>query len=495
MYRKVLIAVLMLGISTMGFAQKEKQYGTPKKLVEDVAKSRSNGLLEKMKSSLKTKNIKLEKEIRKQIKHVAGKQFLYQEDKVESNLYQKSKKKNNKKSDKRKSYTLEEVFGRLCDSENMPTNLKAESLNIKIDKMDYPYKRGKKVDSLRVHVPVVFQTHTTAKGSDVRDSVNSTWEIKFNKEPKRVEEKTKSGKLKKKRQKGEYVYVCKQEPKWLSCKVTSIDFLTSEEKAMKTAAKKAVVDWYKHLPQRLDRQYSEQAKTGGVKPKEISSNDFKLTKKQGRSFTATFAPEIKVEVDPYKLKFISEEDSSVYTNTETYIVLAPTFEILVDNTFKTAKVVSVSYEEKSPIKPVSDSAKVARRNVANRVIDEFLKQLSAYIPSREVEQQESVKNMFDAKSSDIEVSFLSKNGSETRKIDSVKEYLTLLRGLALNFTVVKVDADSNWEHVIYTVDQKYQSKTYSDHTQKLIHLTYDSSRNTYLVSKIKVIPGTTKAVE
>lgn len=493
MYRKVLIAVLMLGISTMGFAQKEKQYDTSKKLVTDVAKSSSEGLLGKMKSSLKTKNIKLEKEIRKQIKHVAGKQFLYQEDKVESNLYQKSKKKNNKKSDKRKSYTLEEVFGRLCDSENMPTNLKAESLNIKIDKMDYPYKRGKKVDSLRVCVPVSFQTRTTAKGSDVRYTVHSTWEIKFNKEPKKVEEKTKSGKPKKVRSKGEYVYVCKQEPKWLSCKVISIDFLTSEEKAMKTAAKKAVVDWYKNLPQRLDKQYSEQAKTGGVEPMEISSDSFKLEEMQGRRTATIAAPEIKVEVDPYR--FISEKDNSVYTNPKAYIVLAPTFEILVDNTFKTAKVVSVSYNEKSPIKPVSDSAKVARRNIANSVIDEFIKQLSAYIPSREVEQQESVKNMFDAKSSDIEVSFLSKNGSETRKIDSVKEYLTLLRGLALNFTVVKVDADSNWEHVIYTVDQKYQSKTYSDHTQKLIHLTYDSSRNTYLVSKIKVIPGTTKAVE
>lgn len=485
MYRKVLIAVLMLGISTMGFAQKEKEYGTPKKLVEDVAKSSSKGLLGKMKSSLKTKDIKLEKEIRKQIKDVIGEQFLYKEDKVESNLFQKSqkpKKKNDKKSDKR---TLKEVFDRLCDSENMPTKLKYEGLEIKIDDFDYK-RKGKKVDSLRVHVPVEFLTHTTAKGSDVRYKVTSTWEIKFDKR------KTKIGKDKRQND-SKYVYVCKKEPKWVSCHVASRGFLPTEEEAMKTAAKKAVVDWYKNLPQRLDRQYSEQAKTGGVKPKEISSNDFKLTKKQGRSFTATIAPEIKVEVDPYR--FISEKDSSVYTNPEAYIVLAPTFEILVDNTFKTAKVVSVSYEEKSPIKPVSDSAKVACRNVANRVIDEFLKQLSAYIPSREVEQQESVMNMFDAKSNDIEVSFLSKNGSEKRKIDSVKEYLTLLRGLALNFTVVKVDADSNWEHVIYTVDQKYQSKTYSDHTQKLIHLTYDSSRNTYLVSKIEVIPGTTKAVE
>lgn len=488
MYRKVLIAVLMLGISTMGFAQKEKEYGTPKKLVEDVAKSSSKGLLGKMKSSLKTKDIKLEKEIRKQIKDVIGEQFLYKEDKVESNLFQKSqkpKKKNDKKSDKR---TLKEVFDRLCDSENMPTKLKYEGLEIKIDDFDYK-RKGKKVDSLRVHVPVEFLTHTTAKGSDVRYKVTSTWEIKFDKR------KTKIGKDKRQND-SKYVYVCKKEPKWVSCHVASRGFLPTEEEAMKAAAKKAVVDWYKNLPQRLDKQYSEQAKTGGVKPKEISSNSFELEKMQGRSFTTTFAPEIKVEVDPYKFKFISEEDSSVYTNTETYIVLAPKFEILVDNTFKTAKVINVFYREETPIIPLSDSDKVARRNVANRVIDEFLKQLSAYIPSREVEQQESVMNMFDAKSNDIEVSFLSKNGSEKRKIDSVKEYLTLLRGLALNFTVDKVDiADPNWEHVIYTVGQKYQSKTYSDHTQKLIHLTYDSSRNTYLVSKIEVIPGTTKAVE
>lgn len=101
--------------------------------------------------------------------------------------------------------------------------------------------------------------------------------------------------------------------------------------------------------------------------------------------------------------------------------------------------------------------------------------------------------MFETTESDIEVSHLPKRGSEKIKKESAQKYLSLLKGSSLNLLVDNVEiVNPNWDSLIYTVNQEYQSKSYSDYTQKRVYLTYDAARGTYVINKIEVVPNSTK---
>ena len=197
-----------------------------------------------------------------------------------------------------------------------------------------------------------------------------------------------------------------------------------------------------------------------------------------------------MEIDPYKI--ISDEDRSLYTAPKAYIIVAPVFNVSVDDSFKNAEL-TVSYVLKDTIKPIADKEKQLRRSAANAVVEEFAKQLSAYVSSRDAEQKTYIENMFETTKSDVEVSHLPKHGSEKIKKESAQKYLSLLNGSSLNFVVDSIEVkDSNWGSLVYTISQKYQSDSYSDYTQKQIYMTYDAAKGTYVINKIKVIPNSTK---
>ena len=471
MYRKVLITTLMLGICVAGFSQtNEVKNANPKELAKTVAENSQKELLDKMQRRLKDRN---EPSVKFDKKMIEAQQFLYQESLIDSVL-------------KAKSHLLKDVFGKLCDKSNMPTDLVYEGINI--NNIAYKlFETGKKqgqVDSTTLVVPVSFQAHSVAKDgiSDVKYAITFNWEVKVKAETeKTVIDGKKTTQI--------VGYVQNGTPTLVASVANPIKYLTSDKNDMKAAAQNAIIEWYAHLPQTLDKQYSEQS-VSTIEAMNVSANDIVFNLPESQSFTITDIPTIKVDIDPYQ--FISDEDKPLYTEPAAYIIVAPVFNVTVDDSFKNADL-SVSYVVKDIIKPIADKEKELRRSYANAVVAEFAKQLSTYVSSRDAEQKVQIENMFETTESDIEVSHLPKRGSEKIKKESAQKYLSLLKGSSLNLLVDNVEiVNPNWDSLIYTVNQEYQSKSYSDYTQKRVYLTYDATKGTYVINKIEVVPNSTK---
>jgi len=471
MYRKVLITALMLGIGMMGFSQtNEIKNVNPKDLAKTVVENSQKELLDNMQRRLKDRNepnVKFEKRM------TEAQQFLFEENLIDSVL-------------KANSHILKDVFGKLCDKSNMPTDLIYEGINI--NNIAYKvFETGKKqgqIDSTTLIVPVSFQAHTIAKESvsDVKYAITFNWEVKVKAETeKRVVDGKKTNAI--------VGYIQNGMPTLVSSAASPIRFLTSDKKDMKNAAQNAIVEWYANLPQTLDKQYAGQSITA-IKAMNVSFNDITMNLPESQNFTITEVPTIKVDIDPYQ--FIKEEDRLLYTNPVAQMVIAPTFNVSIDDTFKKAGI-SVSYTVKKLNKPITDSVKVERSIAASAIIAELTNRLSTYVTSRNAEQKAVIENMFDTAESNVEVSHLPKHGAEKIKKESVQKYLSLLKGSALNIYIDDIEVvNPDLDSLIYTVNQEYQSKTYSDYTQKRIYLSYDSTNDKYHINKIEVVPNSTR---
>ncbi len=470
MYRKVLITALMLSIGMVGFSKTEEiKSVNPKELAKTVAENSQKELLGKMQHRLKERNEKFNLKFGKN--KTEGQQFLYQENLIDSVL-------------KAKSHLLTDVYEKLCEKSNMPTDLVYERININnIAYKTFQKKGMEKVDSTTLIVPVSFQAHTVAKDgvSDVKYAVTFKWEVK-------VKEETEKTNVDGKKKNVIVGYVQNGAPTLISSVASPIQFLTSDKEDMKNAAQKAIIEWYANLPKTLDKQYAEQSVTA-IETKHVTSDSIKMELPKRTTFTITDVPKIRVCIDPYQ--FIDKKDRLLYTNPVAQMVIAPTFNVSVDDTFKKADI-SVSYVVDT-VKPITDSVKLERSKSADTFIKELAKQLSTYVSTRDTEQKAYIENMFDTTESTVEVSYLPKYGTEKIKTESAQKYLSLLKGSSLNWDVDNLEVvNPNWDSVIYTVNQEYQSKTYSDYTLKRIYLIYDSTKSAYLINKIEVIPNSTK---
>ncbi len=470
MYKKVLITTLMLGICVAGFSQtREVKNVNPKDLAKIVVDNSQKELLDKMQRRLKDRN---EPNVKFSKKMIEAQQFLYQENLIDSVL-------------KAKSHLLKDVYGKLCDKSNMPTDLVHEGINI--NNITYKiFEAGKKqgqVDSTTLVVPVSFQARTIAKDgiSNVKYAIMFKWEVKVKVErEKAVVDGKKTNKI--------VGYVQNGAPTLVSSVASPIKYLTSDRKDIKTAAQNAIIEWYSNLPQTLDKQYAEQS-LSAIKAMNISSNDIVFNLPESQSFTITDVPTIKVDIDPYQ--FINDEDKSLYTDPVAYIIIAPTFKVSVNDSFNNADL-SVSYVVKETVKPIANKEKELRRSIARTVFAEFANNLSTYVSSRNAEQKTHIENMFETTESNVEVSYLPKHGSEKIKKESAQQYLSLLNGSSMNIQIVNVEVvNSNWDTLVYTVNQEFHSIPYSDYTQKRIYMTYDTTKGTYVITKIEVIPNST----
>ena len=207
MYKKMLVATLMLGISVVGFSQtNEIKNADPKELAKTIVENNQKELLDKMKRRLNDRNepnVKFDKEMT---------QFLYQENLIDSVL-------------KAKSHRLKDVYKELCKKSNMPTDFVYEGINV--NNIEYKsFETGKKqgqVDSTTLVVPVSFQAHTIAKDgvSDVKFDVTFNWEL-------RVKAKTQKIVVDGKKTDMIVDYIQKGKPTYVSSVVTPIKFLSSD---------------------------------------------------------------------------------------------------------------------------------------------------------------------------------------------------------------------------------------------------------------------------
>lgn len=437
MLKKLFITTLLMGACVIGFAQQPD--AETKAAATELVKQKQTEMLEKISLRLKGGEEKVKFGESKN-----SQQFLFKENLIKEKLDTKSTE-------------LEKVFKKMYEK-YVPSEFIYE--DIKVGEIK-PFYKNNKLQKDWVFVPVSFQTRTIAKDSvsDVRYNVTFTYKV--NK---------------------------KEKVSFVSSSVKKIDFLDSEKKKMLDAAKNAIVEWYANLPQTLDQQYSEQS-ISEIQPIEITANDITAKLPDSKIFTISNVKNIEIAIDPYQ--FIKDSEMHLYTNPSASLIITPTFNITVDDSFDKANV-SVEYSVQT-IKPTNDNDKVNQLRAAQVTFEKLAKELSSYVSSKNEELKSNIQSMFNAKST-VQVSYLLKNGKEKINNRAVTKYLSLLKGSSLNFIdyTIEIPDASNLNTLVFVINQDFKSKTYSDYTQKKIYLTYNEETETYSIDKIEVVPNSTK---
>lgn len=476
MYKKILIAAtLMLGVSVSGFAggkQPEELYSTR----ADLAKKVSNGVLmdkqmkalEQIQSSLTDGKNKFEFSNADK-----NPQFFYQEDLIDANLGAK--------------HNFKDVYNKLC--KNKSAKFVFDKNGISVGKFDYAVKNGKKqeIDSNKLIVPVTFEARTIDGVSDARYRVTFNWCIPVEKKTKTIKEA--DGK---KTEITEYKLKGENKIALQSVSPTPISYMNSEANSMVNAAKDEIVKWYRNLPANLDEKYAAMSVTP-VEAMSVTGSEIKLDKPAGQKFTVSNVPVININVDPAKL--LDDWSPELYdTDQKATVNVTPVFTVVVDNTFKNAEIVEVRYNEGEAITPIPYTELQIRKNKAADVVADLYDNLSAYVVSRDKEQKNVIENMFSTPKSEVQVSYLQNNGKEKIKKETVSQYLTLLKGTALNINNEDFNSSTpDWSSVVCTVSQDYKGDKYSDNTTKQIYLVYDPETGSYTIEKIEVVADSTKA--
>lgn len=478
MYKKLLTATLLFGVSMFGTAKAEDIYNAdPKELAKILVENSLNDMLGVMNLQLKDgmPTCKIPKDLKEK------QQFLFQEDLIDSVL-------------KAKSHDLKDVSDKLKNYR--PNTFSFEGIDIKYDDISYgkKNKKGKEEDdSTKLIVPVTFFTHTTSKDnvSDVKYKVTFKWEVKVKYDDKKVKvdgiTENVSG------------YFKEGNPELISSIATPITYLPSERNSMSKAAKNAIVEWYANLPQNLQKEYADQA-IEVIEPMNLSVADVTIEgTPNSPEFIATVVDKvIKFKIDPYQ--FIKGEEYR-YTNPEARLKITPRFKVTVDDTFKKAEAVVISYDVET-VKPYTDEKKVDNYNKALSAMNDFCGALSEYVADNNKEVRESLIAMFaDPKNDEVAVSHRNKYNNK-EKIDNRKaeKYLQRLKGNNLTFgnpvfintdnTELGLTYDSNLNTIMFEVNQFYDGKNYKDDTRKIVVLQRQDN-GTYLIEKIVVIPEST----
>lgn len=461
MKKKSLLLLLVIGICTLCYAQKESsavqsRFDRAKISVQSQNDSLLNQVQRKLINPDANKKLKIENfnKMQKQ----KDNQFFYEKSKLESVL---NLKQNNQ--------GLKNVFNKLCDKKYAPTQVYYEKIEVgapKYSVIPTGKNQGNK-DTLNVLVPVTFQVHSIAKdSSDIKYNVSFSWSVKFDKK------KDKSN-----------------PPVLISSSAEKIAYMSSEISAMQESVRSAVVDWYANLPEKIDLKYKKDAimEFASVTLSASDIKEIQQDKKNPRTFIIKGTPQIKVDLDPYT--FIKEDEANLYTDPVAYKILEPTFNVNVDASLKTADITNVSYKEVKIVEPIKDQKLEEMRTNANNTVSEYANQLSYYVQSPSKDAKTILTSKFVSPKAKMEVSYMPKNGKEKIKTENCGQYIDRVKGESLNMSVDNQTVEGDC--VVYTVTQKYSGKSYSDVTKKRIYMKYDSAKESYLIDKIEIVPNST----
>lgn len=260
-------------------------------------------------------------------------------------------------------------------------------------------------------------------------------------------------------------------------------YTRNEIASMQAAAQKAIADWYAELPSNLDKKYADEAV--GLTAMTVGRGNINGSL-NGKSYTSTEVPDIKINV-PFKVK--PEEGAFYDANPMATYQLTPTFTVTINNDLKTAKVTDVKLVQGATKNPIDNGTKEARKKAALAVAQNFGNKLSAYVENPTMDKTE-LENMFVDKKSVVEVSNVSKQGFEKITTRPVDQYFTRLKATGMQIVLGTPIESGNMEEIVYPFNQGYDSKTYSDYTDKELHLKYING--TYLIEKIAVKPNSTR---
>lgn len=263
-----------------------------------------------------------------------------------------------------------------------------------------------------------------------------------------------------------------------------IPYLTKEKQQMGQTAKELIENWY--ATKTVNETF---AKYNPVSVKTLDGN-ISVETPQGQKFIVTNVPEIHIDMDPEE--FMTGDKTLYLEPIEAYRILKPVFEITINDDFTSGSITNVDFKEITLHKPETVAERIEKYIKQEQLINDYVAGLTKYVNDRSDSLRTALEGMFaDKASSVIEVSNVVAD-KETIRTRTAEQYLKRLKGNLMQIELGDPVIGTGLETIVYPVYQQYESATYSDNTEKEIHLLYDAESAKYLIDKILVIKGSTK---
>lgn len=263
-----------------------------------------------------------------------------------------------------------------------------------------------------------------------------------------------------------------------------IPYLTKEKQQMGQTAKELIENWY--ATETVNETF---AKYNSVSVKTLDGN-ITVETPQGQKFIVTNVPEIRIDMNPEE--FMTGDKTLYLEPIEAYRILKPVFEITINDDFTSGSITNVDFKEITLHKPETVAERIEKYIKQEQLINDYVAGLTNYVNDRSDSLRTALEGMFaDKASSVIEVSNVVAD-KETIRTRTAEQYLKRLKGNLMQIELGEPVIGTGLETIVYPVYQQYESATYSDNTEKEIHLLYDTESAKYLIDKILVIKGSTK---
>lgn len=263
-----------------------------------------------------------------------------------------------------------------------------------------------------------------------------------------------------------------------------IPYLTKEKQQMGQTAKELIENWY--ATETVNETF---AKYNPVSVKTLDGN-ISVETPQGQKFIVTNVPEIRIDMNPEE--FMTGDKTLYLEPIEAYRILKPVFEITINDDFTSGSITNVDFKEITLHKPETVAERIEKYIKQEQLINDYVAGLTNYVNDRSDSLRAALEGMFaDKASSVIEVSNVVAD-KETIRTRTAEQYLKRLKGNLMQIELGEPVIGTGLETIVYPVYQQYESATYSDNTEKEIHLLYDAESAKYLIDKILVIKGSTK---
>ena len=308
--------------------------------------------------------------------------------------------------------------------------------------------------------------------SNARYEIGVTWLVKF---------KEKDGNI-------EY-YLKRDENKEVNAidniTATPIPYLASERETMRRTAERMIREWYEGISAEMFADFQPIAE-----PSYDEDAEIEVALPDGRNFTVSNCPEIKVNVDPES--HLDNVREAYPESIEAYYTVSPKFDIVIDaNDFNKAEL-TCDLSDYSFTEPVTLEELVKMNGQRTRFFEDFVTKLESFVSSKDENLKAELEAMFaDAsEAKTIEVSKVTLNGKESKVSRTAKDYLKRINGESLTIDMLDDSIGSQFETIEYIVLQEFRSPSYSDRTEKTIHLKYIDGE--YRVEKITVVDNSTE---
>lgn len=308
--------------------------------------------------------------------------------------------------------------------------------------------------------------------SNARYEIGVTWLVKFNEKDGNIE-----------------YYLRENENKEVDAitniTATPIPYLVSERETMRRTAERMIREWYEGISAEMFADWQPIAE-----PSYDEDAEIEVALPDGRNFTVSNCPEIKVNVDPEShLDNVREAYPEII---EAYYTVSPKFDIVIDaNDFNKAEL-TCDLSDYSFTEPVTLEELVKMNGQRTRFFEDFVTKLESFVSSKDENLKAELEAMFaDAsETKTIEVSKVTLNGKESKVSRTAKDYLKRINGESLTIDMLDDSIGSQFETIEYIVLQEFRSPSYSDRTEKTIHLKYIDGE--YRVEKITVVDNSTE---